>query len=122
MLSRPPNLYQTSTLSAPSAVLFAALQYFEHLSAMIQLADNIPYHQLHGRAVAVLLGSSVQRPREVYCLHFPTVMHHPGKQFRHASYVQHVASCGQQIVSKETPWALVPCCHRHLGSGFAGAA
>jgi hypothetical protein len=28
--------------------------------------------------VAVLLGASVQRPREVYCLHLPAVMHDPG--------------------------------------------
>lgn len=55
-------------------------QYYERLSDMLQLAANIPHHQQqHGMAVAVLLGSSVQRPREVYCLHFPPAMHPPGE-------------------------------------------
>lgn len=45
---------------------------------MLQLAANIPHHQLQGMPVAVLLGSSVQRPREVYCLHFPDAMHVTG--------------------------------------------
>jgi hypothetical protein len=55
------------------------LQYYERLSDMLQLAANIPHHQLQGMAVAVLLGSSVQRPREVYCLHFPATMHPLGE-------------------------------------------
>lgn len=45
---------------------------------MLQLAANIPHHQLQGMPVVVLLGSSVQRPREVYCLHFPDAMHVTG--------------------------------------------
>lgn len=54
-------------------------QYYEQLTHMLQLAEGIPYHHLQGRAVAVLLGSSVARPREVYCLHFPAAMHQPGE-------------------------------------------
>jgi len=62
--------------------MYVQLQYYQRLTALLQLAGTIPYHQLQGMAVAVLLGSSVQRPREVYCLHFPAAMHHPGKRQR----------------------------------------
>lgn len=45
---------------------------------MLQLVPLIPVSDLHGLPVAVLLGSSVLRPREVYCFNFPTDMEQPG--------------------------------------------
>jgi hypothetical protein len=58
-----------------------SLQFFERLTVLLQLAGNIPYSQLEGLCVAVLLGSSAMRPREVYCLHFPHMSHQSGKQY-----------------------------------------
>lgn len=71
---------QTSGVSSTClrAVLHLHLQYYERLSAMLELAAHIPHQQLQGMAVAVLLGSSVQRPREVFCMHFPAAMHATG--------------------------------------------
>lgn len=50
---------------------------------MLELAAHIPHQQLQGMAVAVLLGSSLLRPREVYCMHFPPAMHTPGEAAPH---------------------------------------
>ncbi|KAF8063796.1 hypothetical protein HT031_003653 [Scenedesmus sp. PABB004] len=44
----------------------------------IKAAASIPLGALRGGAVALLLGSSALRPREVYCLRFPAAMDAPG--------------------------------------------
>jgi hypothetical protein len=44
----------------------------------MQLLSSIPFAQLAGQSVVVLLGASVARPREVYCLHLPQDMVQPG--------------------------------------------
>jgi hypothetical protein len=54
------------------------LQYHERVASMMQAMEHIPLGQLHGGSVAVLLGSSVLRPREVYCFSFPASMDQPG--------------------------------------------
>jgi hypothetical protein len=44
----------------------------------MQQLQHIPLGQLRGMSVALLLGSSVLRPREVYCFSFPADMDQPG--------------------------------------------
>jgi hypothetical protein len=50
------------------------LQYHQRVATMMQQLQHIPLGQLHGLSVALLLGSSVLRPREVYCFSFPASM------------------------------------------------
>jgi hypothetical protein len=61
-----------------SAVLCYVLQYHERVATMMQQLQHIPLGQLHGMPVALLLGSSVLRPREVYCFNFRADMDQPG--------------------------------------------
>lgn len=58
--------------------LLLMLQYHERVATMMQQLQHIPLGQLHGQSVALLLGSSVLRPREVYCFSFPASMDEPG--------------------------------------------
>ncbi|KAF6265591.1 hypothetical protein COO60DRAFT_1456961 [Scenedesmus sp. NREL 46B-D3] len=55
-----------------------AVKYHERVATMVQQLQHIPLGQLHGLSVALLLGSSVLRPREVYCFSFPAHMDPPG--------------------------------------------
>lgn len=55
-----------------------AVKYHERVATMMQQLQHIPLGQLHGQSVALLLGSSVLRPREVYCFSFPASMDEPG--------------------------------------------
>eukprot|EP00879_Flechtneria_rotunda_P012704 GHRR01013266.1.p1 GENE.GHRR01013266.1~~GHRR01013266.1.p1 ORF type:complete len:277 (+),score=85.69 GHRR01013266.1:308-1138(+) len=55
-----------------------AIKFHDRLSALIRLAANIPFAQLQHGGVWVLLGSSVTRPREVYCFRFPSTTDQQG--------------------------------------------